>query len=87
MLCAKQAWHSMFFVFVQRVLTKVWHIMCGFCPLLALEFRPAEMGRVLIVLAKSWKKIEIMKKIEILKSWEYTWEPIPESWNKIEILK
>jgi hypothetical protein len=30
--------------------------------MLALEFRPAEMGRVLIVLAKSQKKIEIMKK-------------------------
>ncbi len=49
------------FVFVQRVLSKVWHIMCGSCSLLALEFRPAEMGRVLIVLGKSWKKIEIMK--------------------------
>jgi hypothetical protein len=42
--------------------------MCGSCPLLALEFRPAEMGRVLIMLAKSLKKIEIMKQIEILKS-------------------
>ncbi len=62
MLCTKQTWHSVFFVFVQRVLSKMWHIMCGSCPLLALEFRPAEIGRVLIVLAKSWKKIEIMKK-------------------------
>ncbi len=48
-------------LFVQRVFSKV-QLMCGFCPLLAWEFRPAEMGRVLIMLAKSWKKIEIMKK-------------------------
>jgi hypothetical protein len=27
-------------------------VQCGSCPLLALEFRPAEMGRVLIVLDK-----------------------------------
>jgi hypothetical protein len=40
-----------FFVFVQRVFSKV--RLCGSCPLLAWEFRPAEMGRVLIVLAKS----------------------------------
>ncbi len=93
MLCAKQTWHSAFFVFVQRVLSKVWHIMCGSCPLLALEFRPAEMGRVLIVLAKSWKKIEIMKKDwnpETLRIYMGTYTQIMKqdwNWNKIEILK
>ncbi len=96
MLRAKQTWHSVFFVFVQRVLFKLWHIMCGSCPLLALEFRPAEMGRVLMVLAKSWKKLEIMKKDwnpEILRIHVGTYTRImkqdwnPEmrlkSWNKI----
>ncbi len=33
------------------------------------------------------KRLKSWNKIEILKSWESTWEPIPESWNKIEILK
>ncbi len=43
------------FVFlVQHVFSKV-QLVCECCPLLAWEFRPAEMGRVLIVLAKSWK--------------------------------
>jgi hypothetical protein len=43
---------TVFFVFVQRVFSKV-RLRCGSCPLLAWGFRPAEMGRVLIVLAKS----------------------------------
>jgi hypothetical protein len=82
MLCAKQTW----LCFVQRVFSKA-QLMCGSCPLLAWEFRLAEMGRILIVLSKSWKRLKSWKKIEILKSWEPTWEPIPESWNKIEIMK
>ncbi len=43
---------SVLFVFVQHVFSKV-QLMCGSFPLLAWEFRPAEMGRVLMVLAKS----------------------------------
>jgi hypothetical protein len=70
--------------------------MCGSCPLLAWDFGPAEMGRVLIVLAKSWKKIEIIKKDwnpEILRTYVGThtqimkqdWNPETrlKSWNKI----
>jgi hypothetical protein len=33
------------------------------------------------------KRLKSWNKIEILQSWESTWEPIPESWNKNEILK
>ncbi len=75
-------------------------LVCGSCLLLAWEFRPAEMSRVLIVLPKSWKKIEIVKKDwnpEILRIYVGTYTQImkqdwnPEtrlkSWNKIEILK
>ncbi len=86
---------SVLFVFVQHVFSKV-RLMCGSCPLLAWEFRPAAMGRVLIVLTKSWKKIEIMKidwNPEILRTYVGTYTQImkqdwnPEtrlkSWNKI----
>jgi hypothetical protein len=56
-----------FFVFVQRVFSKA-QLMCGSCPLLVWEFRPAEMGRVLIVLANHEKRLKLLKKIEIPKS-------------------
>jgi hypothetical protein len=52
--------HSVFVVFVQCMFSKV-KLMCGSCPFPAWEFRPAEMGRVLIVLAKLQNKIEILK--------------------------
>ncbi len=85
MLCTKQTWLCVFCVCSACVFQSATHAWV--LSVAAWEFRPAEMGRVLIVFAKSWKKIEIMKKDWNLKSWEPTWKPLPESWNKIEIMK
>jgi hypothetical protein len=96
MQCVKQTWLCVFCVCSACVVQSVTHHVWVLSVALALESRPAEMCRVLIVLAKSWKKIEIMKKDwnpEILRIYGgiYTWimkqdwnpEIRLKSWNKI----